>query len=250
MKKTLLFVLFIFLFLRSFSQFPIRDSLLSFPAIGVSASYQWPGQDLSDRFGPNTNIGGVFQWKFKNNVIIGLDGQFLFGEKVRESSVLDSLKTGNGQIIAGNGRYADILLSERGLKIELKAGKIFSVFGPNQNSGLVFTAAAGVLQHKIRIESPNGGVPSISNEYAKGYDRLSNGLSLTGFAGYMHFGNSKLVSFYAGMELTQAFTKNRRSFDFDTMQQDLSTRNDLLWGFRFGWLIPIYRQTPKEFYYN
>jgi len=246
------FVIFFFICLpfAAFSQQNIKDSTIAFPMIGASAAYQIPGGDLDQRFGNNFNIGGVFQWKTKKNYVFGLDGQFIFGNKVHENNILDSLATNQGGIISSQGDFADVILYERGLKFELKLGKIFPVFGPNKNSGLFTSIGAGVLQHKIRIENQGSSIPAIEDDYKKGYDRLTNGLSLTAFAGYMNFGNKRLVNFYAGVEITQAFTQNRRSFNFDSREQDLKKRNDLLIGFRVAWVIPIYRRVPREFYYN
>lgn len=250
--KTLLFhFLFLFLFPRiAVAQQNIRDSVLSFSMIGASGAWQIPGGDLDERFGNNFNIGGVFQWKTKKNIILGVDGQFIFGNKVKENNILDSLATKDGNIISSAGEFADIILYERGFKFEIKIGKIFPVFGPNKNSGIMTTLAGGLLQHKIRIENQGSSIPSIEDDYKKGYDRLSNGLCFTAFAGYMNFGNKRLVNFYAGVEFTQAFTENRRSFNFDSQEQDLKKRNDMLMSIRLGWVIPLYKRAPKDFYYN
>ena len=218
--------------------------------IGATAAYQIPSGDLSERFGNNFNIGGVFQWKNKKNYILGLDGQLIFGNSVKENTILDSLSTHQGGVISAQGEFADVVLYERGLKFELKLGKIFPVFGPNKNSGILTSIGVGILQHKIRIENQGSSIPSIEGDYKKGYDRLTNGLCVTAFAGYMNFGNKRLVNFYAGLEITQGFTQNRRSFDFDSRTQDLKKRNDLLIGIRVAWVIPIYKRAPKEFYYN
>ncbi len=250
MVKAFLLFFFVYLPFVAFSQQNIKDSVLSFPMIGASAAYQIPGGDLSERFGNNFNIGGVFQWKTKKNYLIGLEGQFIFGNKVKENTILDSLSTSQGGIISSLGEFADVVLYERGLKFELKLGKIFPVFGPNKNSGIFTSLGAGILQHKIRIENQGSSIPSIEGDYKKGYDRLTNGMSVTAFAGYINFGNKRLVNFYAGLEITQGFTQNRRSFDFDSRKEDLKKRNDLLMGIRVAWVIPIYKRAPKEFYYN
>jgi hypothetical protein len=250
MQKNILILLLALLPLPAVSQQNIRDSSIAFTMIGASGAWQIPGGNLDERFGNNFNIGGVFQWKTKKNILLGLDGQFIFGNTVKENSILDSLITSQGGIISSQGEFADVILYERGFKFELKIGKIFPVFGPNKNSGILTTLGGGIVQHKIRIENQGSSVPSIEEDYKKGYDRLSNGFSLTAFAGYMNFGNNRLVNFYAGLELTQAFTQNRRSFNFDTREQDLKKRNDLFLGLRLGWVIPLYKRAPKEFYYN
>jgi len=250
MKRGLIIFLLIISPILLPAQRNVKDSLISFPMIGATGAFQMPGADMKIRFGNNFNIGGVFQWKTRKNFVIGLDGQFLFGNTVHENTILDSITTSQGGIISSNGDFATVFLYERGWKFEIKLGKIFPIIGPNKNSGLFTSFGAGLLQHKIRIENQQSSIPSIEDDYKKGYDRLSNGLSLTGFIGYVNFGNRKLVNFYAGFEFTKAITQNRRSFNFDTREQDLTKRNDLLSGIRLGWVIPIYKRAPKDYYYN
>jgi len=237
-------------FLRTNAQFNVKDSAVSFTMIGGSFAYQVPGGDLALRFGNNYSVGGTFQWKTRKNWIFGVEGNFNFGDDVKETSVLDSMRTSQGYIIGEDGFYADIIMYERGFMFSAKAGKIFPLIGPNPNSGIIITLGVGLLEHKIRIEDQASSAPQLGEEYRKGYDRLTNGLSLTEFIGYINFGNKRLVNFMAGFEFTQAFTKNRRSYNFDTMMHDDQTRLDLLFGIRITWIIPFYKRTVKEFYYN
>ncbi len=232
------------------AQFNVRDSAISFFVIGGTFAYQIPGGDLSDRFGNDFNVGGTFQWKTNKNWIFGIDGNFIFGEDIKENTILDKISTSQGFIINEAGFYADVFLYERGFMFQGKAGKIFPVMGPNPNSGLMATLGVGLLQHKIRIEDKGNTAPQVSEEYKKGYDRLTNGLSLTEFIGYVNFGNHRLVNFQAGFEFTQAFTKSRRNYNFDTMMRDDKSRIDLLMGIRLAWIIPLYKQAPRAYYYN
>ncbi len=255
MKVKIAFNFFVFMILlmscqRVSAQFNVRDSSASFVMLGATFAYQAPGGDMAIRFGNNFNIGGTFQLKTKKNWIFGIDGSFMFSEDVKETEILDKIRTSQGFIIGEDGFYADILLYERGLMFNAKAGKIFPVIGPNPNSGLMATLGVGLLEHKIRIEDKGNKTPQLSEEYRKGYDRLTNGLSLTEFIGYINFSNHRLVNFMAGLEFTQAFTKNRRNYNFDTMMHDDTSRLDLLFGIRVAWIIPFYKRTPKAFYYN
>ena len=77
-------------------------------------------------FGANSNIGGSFMVKFKSNIILGVEWNSLFGNKLKEeaTSIFDAIKTSTGDIIDQNGEYATILLSERGFFAGVKAGKI------------------------------------------------------------------------------------------------------------------------------
>jgi hypothetical protein len=82
------------------------------------------------------------------------------------------------------------------------------------------------------------------------YDRLTNGLCLSQFLGYTNFSNSRRINFYAGLEFMEGFTKNRRNYNFDTAMKDDASRLDFFLGFKLGWIIPLYKKVPKEYYYD
>ena len=107
----------------------------------------------------------------------------------------------------------------------------------------------GFLQHKKRIEVTGNVVPELTRDYRKGYDRLSNGPAITQFIGYHYLSNRRLINFFGGFEAIAALTKNRRGYNYDTMEYDNKQRFDLLYGIRFGWIIPLYKKKPKEFYF-
>ena len=129
-------------------------------------------------------------------------------------------------------------------------GKLFSLSDVNPRSGIRFTISSGLLQHKIRIQDdPVRDVPQLSTEYRKGYDRLTNGLTFNEFIGYQMLSRNRRINFYAGLEFTQAFTKSRRDFNFDTMTAETENRVDLLYGFRVGWVLPFYFGNAGDIYY-
>lgn len=246
-------ILSIYLLLVSNSmqgQVSVRDSVFSFSIASITGGYSLPGGDLADRFGGNFSIGGNYFRKHRSNWLFGVQGDFLFGDRVKERDFLYSLSNSQGQIITQNGTYGNILLYERGWRVEARIGKILPVIGPNKNCGLVVMGGVGFLQHKIRIESQGDNIPSLEGNYVKGYDRLSNGLSISEFIGYFNFGNRRRINFFVGLEATQAFTKSRRDFDFDTRMRDDQERNDLLFGIRAGWIIPLYKKIPNAYYFD
>ena len=232
------------------AQAPVKDSALFAPIVGISYSYQIAGGDLAKRFGNNSNVGINFLIKTKSNWLIGADWNYIFGNKIKEKGILDSIKTESGYIIDNNGQYAQTRMFERGYYSSLKFGKLFPYLSPNKNSGFIFLASVGVLQHKIRIEDIGNRSPQLSKEYRKGYDRLTNGIGVSEFVGYLLLGNTRLVNLFGGFEFTQAFTQSRRSFNFDTMQRDTQKRRDYLSGFRIGIILPLYKRGPQDFYYN
>lgn len=251
MKKVIRLFSVIFLFIagRGFSQVSISDSVIGTSLIQATYSYQLPAADLSKRFLPDNAIGAGYLYKTKKNWLFGADGFFMFRDTIKETGILDSITTSDGNIIDGNGIFAEVQLYERGFHMSMKAGKLFPVWGPNPNSGLVVLGGIGLLQHKIRIENRDNTAPQIGEEYRKGYDRLTNGLALSQFFGYMYLGNSRLVSFYAGIELVEAWTQNRRSYNFDLMGPDNTKRFDMLYTIKVGWIIPLYKRSPDAFYY-
>jgi hypothetical protein len=127
---------------------------------------------------------------------------------------------------------------------------VIPVLGPNRNSGILVSLQPGFLQHRIKINNSDNSAAQVQGSYNKGYDEMANGLALTEFLGYLYLGNKRLLSFYAGFEFTQAFTKFRRAYNFNTMSKDQSQLHDYFYSFRIGWLIPLYKRRPPGYYYN
>ncbi len=203
-----------------------------------------PAGDLTKRFGSNFSVGGGLEIVTeKNNLIFGLKGNNLFGNRVKED-VLASLRDSDGFILgnggANRGLYAEVYLRERGFYVGGHIGKLFSINEKNKRSGIRATFGLGLLQHKVRIQDETGSADQLRGEYFKGYDQLSNGLAFEQFIGYQLLSKSRGINFFAGFELSQAFTKNRRAFDFAAQRKDDSARFDVLLGFRIGWSLAFY----------
>lgn len=228
----------------------VKDSTVSCVGFGFSYAAQMPGGDLALRFGNNSSAGASFWGKTKKNYWFGLSWSYLFSQNLKETGILDSIATSDGQVINKEGKYSDVQLYQRGFTLAVSAGKIFpKAFGLNQNSGLMLTGGVGYIQHRIRIIDNGSLTPPLSDEYLKGYDRLTGGLLVQEFAGYWFQGRKKRVNFYAGIECIQGFTRSMRSWDYDLMRPDTQQRVDLLWGVRVGWNIPIYRRPARDYYY-
>jgi hypothetical protein len=249
MKRSFFFI-FLFYSLTSIAQISIKDSCITIPMVSASFSLQIPSGDLAKRFNNNASAGLSFLIKNKKNWIYGADWNYIFGKNPKENGILDSMTTQDGYIINQNGEYANVRLFERGFYSSLKFGKLFPVLSPNPNSGFFVLAGLGLLQHKIHIEDIGNQTPQLTADYRKGYDRLTNGLALSEFVGYSYFGSNKLVNFFAGVEMIQAWTQSRRSFDYDLRKKDTQHRKDFLNGFRAGWILPLYKRTPQKYYYN
>ncbi len=212
---------------------------------------QIPGGDLADRFGININVGGGIDYLTeKNNLIFGIQGNVLFGNEVKQN-VLGLIEGEEGVIYSDGGFPAEIATRERGIYLGGHFGKLFSISQINKRAGIRATLGIGLLQHKIRIQDdPQGPVSHLADEYKKGYDRLSNGLAFTQFIGYQYLARDRRINFFAGLEFTEAFTKNRRDFNFDTFEKEEENRFDLLMGFKVGWILPFYiGENPDEIFY-
>ena len=243
-------LLFLFLAYSELNaQAHVKDSSLFVPMVGMSFAYQIPDGDLVKRFSNNANIGISFLIKTKKKWVFGADGSFLFGRGIKEYGIFDSITTTDGYLINKDGKFADVQLHERGYSVGLKAGRLFKVLCPNPNSGILFLTGIGVLQHKIKIYDHFNTTPQVDGDYKKGYDRLTNGIALSEFLGYVYLSNRRLVNFFGGFECMQAFTKSRRSYDYDLRKKDTAARTDLLYGFRLGWIVPLYKKAPQDFYY-
>ncbi len=218
----------------------------TYTALLIQANYgvHLPAGDLANRFGNNFSIGGgIDLLTEKSNWILGIKGNNLFGNNVKED-VLASLRDRDGFIIGNSGTsmgsYSLVVLRQRGIYVGGHVGKLIALSNKNTRSGIRVTLGIGLLQHKVRIQDESGSANQIAGDFAKGYDQLSNGLAIEQFIGYQHIGLNRGASFYAGFEFTQAFTQNRRNFNFATRTIDTTKRFDALLGFRLGWLIPIY----------
>ena len=249
--KKIILLTVCFIAFQSKAQVSIGDSSISMPIIYASYGYFFPGGDLADRFNNSSSLAFGFQYKTKSNWTIGLEYNHMWWGAIKEGdSILKHVLTEDEQLIDIGGLYAVFDVFGRGFTITGQVGKLIPVFSHNPNSGILLKAGIGYMQHWVRIQvKEQESVPWLDGDYNKGYDRLTSGLVLNQFIGYSYIGNTRVLNFYGGLEFSQGFTKNRRDIDFDTGMKDDKSRIDLLFGFRIGWMIPIYRKTNSGYYY-
>ena len=250
MKRNLLILLaFVLLSGKIFSQRKaMKDSVYHVLIVGLQFEGQYPGGDMLKRFGPSISVGLPVLYKTGKNILFGLEGNYFFGTKIKER-VMSNLFTPDGTITDVNGNPGSIRLNERGWNLYGVVGAIFNKLGHNKNSGLMATAGLGYMQHKVNIYDVGRNIPQLYGNLIKGYDRLTGGFSCNQFIGYMFISQNKIANFYVGFEFQEAFTKGLRGYQYDLMASDSKSRLDLMYGFRFGWLLPLYKKAPKEFYY-
>ena len=254
LKKTLrysvLFILLTAFYTNSFGQKNFKENSEKVFAFGASYGFYIPGGDLADRYGANSMLAFSPVFKTAKNLTFGLQGNFIFGRQIREEGILGEIRSEKGEIFDEQGQIAEILLFERGFVINATVGKIFSLKSFNPNTGIWIQAGVGFMQHKLRVEHQNNRIPQLENDYKKGYDRLTNGLSLYQSVGFFNLSNSKTTNFSIAFEAMEGFTQSRRDFNFDYGFKDTRKRVDILLGLKVTWLIPVYTRYADKFYIN
>jgi hypothetical protein len=214
------------------AQSTVRDSATTgIMMINIEYNGSMAGGDMADRFGFTSAIGGGIGYKFTSNLYLTAGARYLFGGTVKENDILASITTAGGMIvIADNGNLAEVRMQERGWVLPFAIGKIFPINPANQNSGLYLEIGGQFIEHRIYFVMPDLEPASLSKEHRKGYDRLTNGLGLRQGAGYRFFDKRNYVNFAIGLELSQNFTRSRRSIN--------------------TWTLPIYAKSGRRIYYN
>lgn len=230
----------------------VTDSIIGTPLIALHYGGNMTQGDLKDRYGFLNHIGFLAGYKTNKNWFWGVDANFIFGNRITMYDPLSSLRDSKGVITDQNGDIAAVILNSRGMNANFAVGKVFPIFGSNKNSGIFVHAGAGYLAHKLRIETNTQVVPAIEEDYKKGYDRLTTGINLHQFIGYSFMANQGLINFYGGFYAQEGFTKNRRTINFDQPDIPVSTatRLDIQIGLKFGWMIPVYKRLPKDYYFD
>lgn len=214
--------------------------------IGANGNFDLPAADMERRFGHSFRLGPSLLYKTESNWMFGAKADFIFGNRVKEDSLMHNIRDRDGYFINSDGERIGLGIYERGYLIGLQAGKIFPINKSNPDNGWLIMTGAGFIQHKISFFDQGKTIPQIRDDYKKGYDRLSNGWYLEQFAGYNMFDKRGLLNFHIGLNLTAGFTQGRRDFLYDVMRKDDETRIDLLFGVRGGWYIPIFKRKNEE----
>ena len=251
MKNTVkLLLLLIAISTSAYAQKSIRDSSIVANLIYGTYSYQIPGGDMAERFGSFSQVGPGYMFKTRSNWIFGVESNFGFGRNIRnEDEILKGATTSDGNIIDVSGIYADFNFNLRSFSALGRVGKVIPVFGPNKNSGLMLTAGFGYLQHKVYIEHKDKTAPQITGDYLKGYDELKRGFATNVFLGYLYLGNTNKFNFFAGFDFTFGSTQHARPYSFAQMKFNSGSFSDMYGGVKVGWIIPVYKRAPSDFYY-
>ncbi len=227
----------------------VKDSSLQVHFASLHFGYQIPGGDIAKRYGNSGYAGISYFFKTSSNWIIEAQYDYIFGENHKEPEIFSNITTKEGLFFTKDGGFLEIVQRESGFFGGIKIGRIIPVFSKNPNSGILIQLGGGLLQYKTTLDG-NDNIPAVDKDHIKGYDRLCNGLALNQFIGYMHFDARSRINFYAGFEFFQAWTSNRRDFDYYTMSKMVGNRHDYLYSFKFGWLVPFSQRSPDKYYFN
>lgn len=244
------FLIFCFV-IDSFGQSNVNDSSIFMPLLKLGYSNNFPTADLQQRMGYTSSLNVRGEVKFKSQWILGARYDFLFGTNFKDSGMLQDLANDQGQIININGEYGEYQMLQRGHHLGLYVGRLFPVISSSPNSGIVATAGVGIFAYRVNFNNISGDIIQFTSGYVAGYDRYTSGISLTQYVGYRYMSKNKLMNFYGGFEFNQAFTKLRRDYQVDYAIDDprFGSRNDFFWNIQVGWILPLYKRAPKEFYY-
>lgn len=256
LMKTLIpsFLFACFMLVSSFSnaQRNVADSIIPSTWLVIQYGGGFTNADLADRYGYLSHIGIFAGYKTKKNWVLGIDGAFMFGSNVRMTGLFDHLTDSKGNITDQNGDIATVRALPRGFFTNAVIGKVLPILSPNPNSGVYVNFGVGYLLHKLRVETQDHVVPQLELDYRKGYDRLTTGINTSQFIGYALMADDSPINFFAGFYAQQGFTKNQRTVNFDQPGVPVSTelRLDLQFGFKVGWMVPVYQRQPKEYYFD
>lgn len=209
-----------------------------------------PGGEMYNKYSFNFRFGISPTYYFYNsNISLGVSADYIFGNKVKNISY-SNLLTSDDEIINTSLLLSSLETTERGLLFGVIFSKIFPFDKQNIRTGLRIDIGPYYLAHWIHFKDALGEIPQLEGDYKKGYDQLTGGPALKEFIGYQYLNQKKRISFIAGFEFYQAYTKNLRLYNFSTATENNKRNFDFLSGIKVGWILPLYKiKNPEEIYY-
>lgn len=227
------------------------ESQTGFLAFGATYGFDMPGGDLSDRYGSNFHAAMSFDiWNPKLKGFWGVEGELHFGDNVKED-VLATVKTLEGAVLGTDGGVSEIFLRRRGSYLGIHANRNILSFGSEKATGLNVGLGLGIMQHNIRIQDDTNNAGQFKNDYLKGYDRNTRGPALRQSIGIQSVGSSNTnINYAIALTITEGFTRDVRSVNFDTGIVNDGSRLDLLIALEATWYLPLIRFSgSKEIFY-
>ncbi len=217
--------------------------------IAFNGSFDIPGANMAKDFGLSARLGPAVYYKTENNWMFGFKTDFIFGSDIKTDSLLINVRDRYGSFLTASGTRIGIGIYERGYMMALEAGKIVALSESRPDNGILFLTSGGFIQHKIDIYDADSQIPQLRGDYLKGYDRLTNGLFIEEYVGYVYFSKRSVFNFHIGLDAMCGFTQDRRDYLFDVMRTDNAQRIDILFGVRGGIYIPVFKRKSEEIFY-
>lgn len=247
----LLLIFFIFLSGLGFHTKPIAAQKAS-NVLHLTPQYgaYMPLGNLSERFGFSQSFGFSGDYIWGGKLGLGLEGQYHFGNKVKENDLLNSLLS-SGFMVGDDGDLVPVGFEQRGMSLMTWLSKNFPFSPKSPNSGLLVKVGMGYTLHKISYNVDRNAVPQFSPQYRTGYDRLSGGIVFSQFIGLMKCEQQRFANLYLGIEFQEGLTSNLRPWDLATNTSLDASRFDLRIGLKLGWIIPVWTgaSTEDDLYY-
>lgn len=218
--------------------------------LGANGNFDMPAGDLKNRFGNSYRLGTSMHYKTKKNWIFGVKLDFTNGDQIKEDSLFYGIKDNVGTMLNQNGQRIGVNTYRRGFMTGIEAGYIFNTSKSVSDNGIMVMTGIGFMQHKILIQDKGESILSLRGDYRKGYDRLTNGLYIEQYLGYLFLSNNGLINFHIGLDFAMGFTKGRRDFLFDVRRADNENRTDIMFGVRGGWYLPMFKRKSEEFFFE
>ncbi len=216
----------------------------------ATTTFDMPMGDFADRFGGFYTVGGGLMYKTQKNIFFQAFCEFLISNRVKQDSMFRNISVGGYAVYDENGDLINPDIMLRGYNMGIGMGKTFLLSrAQSYNNGIQLMTSLSFMQHRINHSDPDRVLVQILGEYAKGYDYLSNGLCLNQSVNYIHFSRNTVTNFSVGLNFRWGFTKNRRSYNFDSGPPSHKLRNDMSLGIQLKWLIPLFKSLDREIYF-
>jgi hypothetical protein len=216
----------------------------SFLLLRVGGGFYLTGADLAKGFPQFASMPAGLYYKSGSNITVGINHTPFWGNRVNYSNLFGDMLGPSGEVIDQNGFPTVIRYYMRGSATNLTVGKLLG--GKGGKSGQFELAlGAGFMQHFVKMRFDVGRTPQLEGDYAKGYDRLTNGLQLVQHFRW-HYLNPETISVFAGLDVAQGFTQNRRGWNFADGGPDNSKHFDFYSGLSAGIIIPLSLKASKQ----
>lgn len=219
------------------------------------------GGNMKDLYqGPYLDFALEWDYKFKSNWMLSLDGDLWFGYNSDNLQLrverMGDIFTSQGYMMSMGGKDGVVTLYNRGLAVRPGIGKIIPFFKKNPDSGLLLKLSGGwFMQKTVQTQDMNeGAVPQLSDKMMPLYDHLRNGVILTQSVGFIFMSNrSTYVNFKVTFDLSECFSWSSRPYIIDKVMglngKDDNTYFDLMGGVKLSWMFPFTGKTSYDYYY-